>query len=177
MFTNNFIDVDILSMSAISQVVEHWLFSINVSICLLSTSTHLPDHGTVSSEKFPAWNFLNHFWQVWSVTEPSLTLCKSFCVCVCFSYIFTFLEIIKHNTSKCHSFSSIFNIKVAMKKFTNFDNFLKKSMLIWQLPQYNLTKLFWMKLKTTKCYESHLTEKPNKLFGQPNTMVSKRNHK
>ena len=31
-FTNNFIDLGILSMSAISCVVECWLFSINVSI-------------------------------------------------------------------------------------------------------------------------------------------------
>ena len=29
---------------------------------------------------------------------------------------------------------------------------------------YNLTKLFQMKLKTTKCYESHLTEKTERTF-------------
>ena len=31
-FTNNFVNMDILSMLAISYVVEHLLFSINVSI-------------------------------------------------------------------------------------------------------------------------------------------------
>ena len=29
---------------------------------------------------------------------------------------------------------------------------------------YNLTKLFQMKLKTTKCYWSHLTEKTKRTF-------------
>ena len=41
-------------------------------------------------------------------------------------------------------------------------------MLIWQLSQYNLTKLFQMKLKTTKCYYTILWKKINELFGQPN---------
>ena len=49
-FTNNFIDIDISSMSAISQVVEHWFFSINVSIWSLPTSTALRDCGTSSSQ-------------------------------------------------------------------------------------------------------------------------------
>ena len=39
-----------------------------------------------------------------------------------------------------------------------------KCMLIWQLSQYNLTKLFWMKLKTTKDYYSHLTENTKQTF-------------
>ena len=68
-----------------------------------------------------------------------------------FSCFFTFLEIIKHNMPKM-CFSSIFNIKMATQKFTNFDKFFFKCMLLWQLSQYNLTKLFWMKLKTTKHY-------------------------
>lgn len=41
-------------------------------------------------------------------------------------------------------------------------------MPIWQLSQNNLTKLFRMKLKMTRQYESHLTEKLNKCFGQSN---------
>ena len=49
-------------------------------------------------------------------------------------------------------FSSILNIKMAIEKFTNSGKFFKKYMLIWQLLQYNLTKLFQMKLKITKCY-------------------------
>ena len=32
-------------------------------------------------------------------------------------------------------------------------------MLLWQLSQYHLTKLFWMKVKTTKHYKSLRTEK------------------
>ena len=35
---------------------------------------------------------------------------------------------------------------MATQKFTSFDVFFKCT-LIWQLSQYNLTKLFWMKLK------------------------------
>ena len=49
-FTNKFIELDIFSMLASSCVVGHWLFSFNVSIWLLSTSTDLPDPGTLSSE-------------------------------------------------------------------------------------------------------------------------------
>ena len=37
--------------------------------------------------------------------------------------------------------------------------FFFKCLVIWQLSQYNQTKLFWMKFKTTKCYYSHLMEK------------------
>ena len=70
-FTNIFIDLDILSMSAISCMVEHWLFSISVSISLLSTSIGLPYCGASSSKKSPAGNFANHFWHVRSVTAPS----------------------------------------------------------------------------------------------------------
>ena len=46
------------------------LFSINVLIWVLSTSTGLPKHGPSSSEKSPAWNFARHFWHVGSVTAP-----------------------------------------------------------------------------------------------------------
>ena len=69
-FTNNywfgyFEDVGCLPHGII------WLFSINVSVCYLSTSTGLPDCGALSSEKSPAWNFTNHFWHIRSVTAPS----------------------------------------------------------------------------------------------------------
>ena len=50
---------------------------------------------------------------------------------LCFSCVFTFLEIIKHNMPKCCFFSSIFNIKMATQKSTNFDVFFKCT-LIWQ---------------------------------------------
>ena len=43
-------------------------------------------------------------------------------------------------------------------------------MLIWQLSQYSLRKLFWMKLETTACsWSPTLQEKPNELFGQPSS--------
>ena len=80
-----------------------------------------------------------------------------------FSCVFTFLEIIKHNMPKI-LFSFIFNIKMATQKFINFDFFFKCT-LTWQLSQYNLTKLFWMKLKTTT--REILWRKTNELFGQP----------
>ena len=47
------------------------MFSINVLIWSLSTSTDLPNHGAPPSEKSPAWNVANHFRQDWSVTAPS----------------------------------------------------------------------------------------------------------
>ena len=65
------IDLDILSMLAISCVVWHLLFSINVSIWSLLTSTGQPDCGALSSKKPPARNFTHHFWHIWSVTKPS----------------------------------------------------------------------------------------------------------
>ena len=72
---NNFsmLDWDILSMSAISHVVQCLLFSINVLIWLLPTSIGLPDCGTSSREKLhklqtSVWNFTNQFWQIQSVT-------------------------------------------------------------------------------------------------------------
>ena len=74
---NNFsmLDWDILSMSAISHVVQCLLFSINVLIWLLPTSIGLPDCGTSSREKLhklqtSVWNFTNQFWQIQSITAP-----------------------------------------------------------------------------------------------------------
>ena len=42
-------------------------------------------------------------------------------------------------------------------------------MLIWQVPQYNLTKLFQMKLKKLSATRSILWKKTSEIFGQPNT--------
>ena len=64
---------------------------------------------------------------------------------------FLCFEMVKHNMLKMLIISSIFNIKMATQKFTNFDIFFKYT-LRQQLSQYNLIKLFWMKLKTTKWY-------------------------
>ena len=68
-----------------------------------------------------------------------------------FSSIFTFLKIIKYNIPKMLLFSSILNIKMATQKSSPILFFLNEA-LIWQWSQYNLTKLFWMKLKTMKHY-------------------------
>ena len=47
-----------------------------------------------------------------------------------FLCVSTFLQIIEHNMLKVLLFSSIFNIKMAIQKFTNFDKFFFKCMLI-----------------------------------------------
>ena len=77
------------------------------------------------------------------------TLHKSFFFCFSVAFL-PFL--IKHNMPKCCFFSSLFNIKMSTQKFTNFDFFLNRCTVRWQLSQYNLTKLCWMKLKTPECY-------------------------
>ena len=87
----------ILSISAISHMVQCWSFSINVSIWSLSALIGLPDHGGSSSEKSQAQKFANYFWHVWSVTAPSPYTTQIF---LQFSCVFTFLEIIKNNIPK-----------------------------------------------------------------------------
>ena len=67
---------------------------------------------------------------------------------VYFSCFFTFLPII---CRKCCFFPSIFNIKMSTQKCTNFDVFFKMHADMTAVT-YNLTKLFQMKWKTTKCY-------------------------
>ena len=62
-----------------------WEADILIVLCALiwslSTLTGLSDNGTSSSEKSPAGNFSNHFWQVPSVTIPSpYTTLIYFCV-------------------------------------------------------------------------------------------------
>ena len=81
-FTNSFIDLDILRLSAISRIVEYWLFSINVSIWSLSTSTGLLNHGASSSEKSAARNFAKHFSHVQSVTAPSPYTAQIYFFCI-----------------------------------------------------------------------------------------------
>ena len=73
-------------------------FSSNVSTLWLSTLPDSPDHGASSSEKSPAQNFSNHFWHIQSVIAPFSIHCTN--LLLCFSCIFTFLKIIKHNTPK-----------------------------------------------------------------------------
>ena len=137
---NNLIDLDRLSMLAISCMVEHWLFP-------MSQFNHYQlqlVYPTV--EHHPARN-LQH--------ETSQT---TFVNHLHFSCIFTFFEIIKsyyiynmilvyiyiymyiYIYQKCRLFPSICNIKMTIQKFSNFDKFFE-CILIWQLSQYNLTTL------------------------------------
>ena len=43
---------------------------------------------------------------------------------------------------------------------------------MWQLSQYNLTKLFWMKLKTTSTSRAITQKKTKRTFGQPSVKTS-----
>ena len=65
----------------------------------------------------------------------------------CTSVFFTFLEIVKY--VKNVVFPSIFSIKITPQKFTNIDVFFPKNACWYDIcQQYNLAKLFQMKLKT-----------------------------
>ena len=64
--------------------------------------------------------------------------------------------------------SSIFTIKMAAQKFTNFAKCFLKCTLIGQLSRYNLTKLFRVKLKQLSITRAVVKEKLNEFFGQPN---------
>ena len=80
------------------------------------------------------WSIIQ--WEIYSMRlgKPLLTCLISqsnfsihhtnLCMCMCCSCIFTFLEIIKHNTPKCCFFSFIFSIEMATHTSTNFDNIL-----------------------------------------------------
>ena len=86
-----------------------------------------------------------------------------------FSCIFIFLKIIKHNTLKMLHYllpSSI--LKWPHKSSPILISFFKCT-LIGQLSQYNLTKLFLMKFKTSKRYETPVQKELNEHSGQLNT--------
>ena len=69
----------------------------------------------------PAQNFANHFWHIQSVTAPSQSTTQIFFE---LQFVFTFLEIIKHNLCpKCCFFLPSSILKMATQKFTNFDEF------------------------------------------------------
>ena len=53
---------------------------------------------------------------------------------------------------------------MAIQKFTNFGNFFFLMHADRTAVTYNLTRLFRMKLKTTKCYYSHCMEKNERTF-------------
>ena len=148
-FTNICIDLDILSVLAISHVAEHWLFSIHVWNWSLSISTGLPDCGASFSEKSLAWNFSNHFWHVQSVTACSPHTAQiAFCVQLCF--------FLSWNNKAWYAENFVYFLPSSMLKWLHKNSPILvsffKCTLIWQLSQCSLTKSFWMKLKTTKHY-------------------------
>ena len=70
----------------------------------------------------PAWNFINHFWHVWSVTAHTLYTAQIFfCVSVAF---LPFLKLQSIICQKCCIFSSIFNIKMVHKISPMLTSFL-----------------------------------------------------
>ena len=100
-------------MSAISHLVWHSLFSINVSInwdinYQLQLVCPTRDHCPMRNLQHETSNTFDTFDQSWHLPH---TLHKSFF----FFCIFNFLEIMKHNMPKCLIFSSIFNIKMNVK--------------------------------------------------------------
>ena len=125
-------------------------FFIFTSIWSLSTSAGLltMDHclRKISSTKLCQ----NTFNTLISHSTSSIHCTSLFCISVVFLWNITFLEIIKHNMPKMlHIPSSI--LKWLHKNSSVLINSFKCT-LICQLPQYSLTKLFWMKLKTTNHY-------------------------
>ena len=99
-----------------------------------------------SSKKSPVWNLASHFWYI----QQSQHLFHILLFFLCFSSVFTFLEKVKHNVSKkCCFFPSTFNIKMATKKFINFDFFFKNS-CCYDNHHNTILQNFLMKLKATK---------------------------
>ena len=125
-------NIEVMNISTLVQMIFDtwfgwvcWLFSVNVLIWLLSTSTSLPDHGVSPSEITPARNVASCFWHVQSVPAPSLYTAQLF-----FWVSVAFLPFLKWQNIECQKillFPSIFNIKIATQKFTGFDNFFKTS--------------------------------------------------
>ena len=87
------------------------------------------------------------------------TMHKTFFFSLHFSCIGTFVEIIKHNMLKILLFLPSLILKLLLKIYQFWSAFFFFSNVYWQLLQCNLTKLFWIKLKTTNPEQSHLMEK------------------
>ena len=109
-FTNKFIDLDILTMSSISCEVYHWLFSINVS----TDFNHL-QLVYLTMEHCPARNLHHETLQtIFDMFNPPQhllsTLCQSFSVFLLCFYLY---EMIKHNMLKMCIF---FNIQYSKLK-------------------------------------------------------------
>ena len=124
-FTNNFIDLDILSVLAIS---HYWLLVGRDP----GSSKHLPMHKTAPQKRI-IWPKCQQYQETSQTAFDKFD--KSQCllhtlqqIFFCVSVVFTFVEIIKHNKLKMLYIS--FNIKMAAQIFTNFDVFFKCMLII-----------------------------------------------
>ena len=121
-----------------------------VLILSLSISTGLP-----SSKK------LHKPHLIYSTGHSTFSIyCTNLFLFLHFSRTFTFLEIIRHNMQKMLLFLPSSILKW-LHKNSILMFFFSKCTPMWQLSQYNLTKLYWIKLKTIKHYYSYLVEKAN----------------
>ena len=140
-------------------MVKHWLFSINVLILLLSTSTGVPNLGTLSSEKSPAQNFTNNLWYIQSVIAPSPYTAQIF------FFMFQFCFFLSWNNKAHYTENVAYFLPLSILKWLHKNSptlkFFFNCMLTGQMSQYNLTKLLQMKLKTTKHYKAILEKKTN----------------
>ena len=82
-----------------------------------------------------------------SISHSTFSIhCTKFFVSVAFLLFLKWKNVICQN-----SFLISYIFQVATQKFTNFDMFFKNACWCQQLFQHNLTKLFLLKLRTTKC--------------------------
>ena len=116
------LDLDIPSMLAISHMVQHWFFSMNVLIWSLSTSIGLLEHGLSFSEN------LDKIFQTTLKQQCFDKVSQKVSFKVSFDKVsFIILEIIKHNMPKCYFF-------------------LSSSIIKWlQWIQQCMHKTFWMR--------------------------------
>ena len=105
----------------------------------------------MQQEKISSVKLGQPLWHVWSVTAPSPNIAQilfflafQLCFYLCWNNKAWYAK-------KCCFFPSIFSLKTATQNSLILILFFN-ARLIWQLSQYNLTKLFQMKLKTTKHY-------------------------
>ena len=118
-FTNNFIDLDILRVSAITC---YWLLvgrgqkvPLNIFQCIRqSHSKELLGQNVNSTKK------LHKPLKTRSISHSTFSINCTNCF-LRFSCVFTFLETIKHSMPKMLHISFIFNVKMAAQKFTNYD--------------------------------------------------------
>ena len=114
-FTSNFIDLDILSMSAVSHYGERPGVLLNIFQYIRHPhSKELLGQNVNSTKK------LHKPLKTRSISHSTFSINCTNCF-LRFSCVFTFLETIKHSMPKMLHISFIFNVKMAAQKFTNYD--------------------------------------------------------